>query len=154
MRYWIGWIAVGAVWGVVSVSILAWFGTAPSSWIHELVYASHYSTTHISMTLDFFSTDCSQGIFFFKPLFVPHVLGMDALAWTVGYGAWLFTRQATPWLALGRLLDPCPPLAATAVVAVNMLAGALIMTIPALILRLFMWLGDLCNRPPRSLTHD
>jgi len=73
---------------------------------------------------------------------------MDMLVWTVGLGVWLFTHQGLPWLALGYLLGPYPAIAATAVVVFNMLAGALVMTIPALFIRLLMWLGDLTNRPP------
>jgi len=152
MRYWIGWIIAGVLWGVASVAVRAAFGTMPSQFIHALVDSPYYLTTHISTAFKYFTTDWPPG--FFKLIYLPHALGMDILAWTLGFGVWLFTHQGSPWSTLGRLLDPYPPLAATAVVVVNMLAGALMMMIPALFLRLLMWLGDLCNRPPRLKTQD
>jgi hypothetical protein len=148
MRYWIGWSIAGVLWGLASVAVWALFGTAPTDFVHELVETSHYYTTHVSFIIDYFTTDWPP----FKLLFLPHALGMDILAWTLGFGVWLFTRQGSPWSTLGHLLDPYPVLAGTAVVVFNMLAGAFVMMIPALFLRLLMWLGDLCNRPSRSQT--
>jgi hypothetical protein len=150
MRYWIGWIIVGALWGLASIGVWAFFGTTPSDFIHEIVVCPEYYATHNSLIVRYFSTDWPPG--FFKLIYLPHALGMDILAWTLGFGVRLFTRQGSPYSILGHLLDPHPVLAGTAVVVFNMLAGILVMTIPALFLRLLMWLGDLSNRPSRSQT--
>jgi len=134
------------LWGVASVVVGATlFGNSLSD-LNSLVAKSHDYTRRVSFIVDYFSTDWPPGGF--KLLFLPHPLGMDMLVWTVGLGVWLFAHQGLPWLALGHLLGPYPAIAATAVVVFNMLAGALLMTVPALLLRGLMWLGDLSNRPP------
>jgi hypothetical protein len=117
----------------------------------SLARGAHYHTTHVSFTVDYFTSyDWPPGPF--KLVLLPDALGMDSLAWTLGFGVWLFTHQGSPWSTLGALLAPHPILASVAVVSVNVLSGAFMMMIPALFLRLLMWLGDVCNRPSRLRT--
>lgn len=116
--------------------------------MHEIVISPEYYATHNSLIVRYLLTDWPPGIF--GLIHLPHALGMDILAWTLGLGVLLFTHQGSPYSTLGYLLDPHPTLALIAVVAFNMLAGALLMMAVGAFFRLVLWLDNMPGRTSRS----